>query len=262
MPNSSFLEQFVEEARENVEELVAGLLRLETEGETEIEHTVKELFRYAHNLKGMAGAMGLEGTTELAHKMEDLLERYRQGGGRPSADEVDVLLAASDAVEAMIEEAASGGNPPAPPELVSLLVNHVAASLDKPTAGQAEKERPVPGELDAGHTALDVRLDENAQLLGARSAIVLRVIGEHGELVSTTPDRAALETGGVSSFVFVAQLADAEAAAAAVADVSDVVACAIVGCEQTSPKHAGVDRFEVQVDDAAQLPGARAAVVL
>ena len=71
--NTEYLDQFVEEARENAEELVADLLQLEHEDGDSIASTVGELFRFAHNLKGMAATVGIEAMTVVAHRMEDLL---------------------------------------------------------------------------------------------------------------------------------------------------------------------------------------------
>ncbi len=79
--NTEYLDQFIEEARENAEELVAGLLRLENEQGEAVAATIAELFRFAHNIKGMAATVGIEAMTVVAHRMEDLLEHYRQGGG-------------------------------------------------------------------------------------------------------------------------------------------------------------------------------------
>ncbi len=260
---SDFLEQYVEEAHENVEELVNGLLRLESDDTSpdDTSHVVAELFRFAHNLKGMSGAMGFDGITEIAHKAEDLLDVYRQGGGRPSGDQVDVMLAAADAMVSMIDAAAAGTSPPAPAELVALLVAHrldrpgdgVWSNADAPGSSTADDppspDRHLSGAPDgapsevepsaapapsasagddgpgtpAGNIRLEVRLEPGAQLPGARSAIVLRLIGERTAVVATNPARDAIEAGKATSFVVeVSADADVDALAEAAATVTDV----------------------------------------
>lgn len=276
---SSFLEQYVEEARENVEELVGGLLRLESETGDAVAHTVKELFRFAHNLKGMSGAMGLDGITETAHKMEDLLDKYRTHGGQPTVEEVDVLLAAADALEEMIEEAASGANPPASAELIQLLINHIggpgtaAPVLATPpaeapaAATSAAPQEPVPD----GDGWFDVTLTEGAPLRGARSAMVLQAVAAHGTLEETQPDRSEIESGSLSAFRFrVSGVDDVEAMVAAAQSVTDVTGVAPSGAAPAAaaPTPAAASsandggRYEVRLRDDVQLPGARAAIIL
>ena len=101
--NTEYLDQFIEEARENSEELVAGLLRLETVEGDAVAATIAELFRFAHNIKGMAATVGIEAMTLVAHRMEDLLEHYRQGGGSPTPEEIDLLLVDLRDIRPMIE---------------------------------------------------------------------------------------------------------------------------------------------------------------
>ncbi|MEM9610072.1 MAG: chemotaxis protein CheA [Actinomycetota bacterium] len=283
---SSFLEQYVEEARENVEELVGGLLRLESETGDAVAHTVKELFRFAHNLKGMSGAMGLDGITETAHKMEDLLDKYRTHGGQPTAEEVDVLLAAADALEEMIEDAAGGANPPASAELIQLLINHIggpgtaapvlAAPPAEPAAAPAATaiQEPVPD----GDGWFDVTLTEGAPLLGARSAMVLQAAAAHGTLEETQPDRSEIESGSLTAFRFrLTGVEDVDSLIAAAESVTDVTSVAPSGAAAppdaaasataaapAAPSAGGVDggRYEVRLKDDVQLPGARSAIIL
>ncbi len=275
---SSFLEQYVEEARENVEELVGGLLRLESESGDSVDHTVKELFRFAHNLKGMSGAMGLDGITETAHKMEDLLDKYRTHGGRPTADEVDVLLAASDALDEMIEEAAGGANPPASPDLISLLVNHIgggaaAAPAEDAPAPEASSSAPAaptgPAPEDDGW--YEVHLVEGASLRGARSAMVLQAVADLATLEETTPSREEIQGGELGSFRFRVSGLDDEAnlieVTSGITDNDRVVPLVPEPPAPAAPAAAatpglGSDRFEVRLSADVQLPGARSAIIL
>ena len=81
--SNDYMDLFVEEARENIDELIAGLLRLESEEASTAGQTINELFRFAHNVKGMAATVGLDPITVVAHRSEDLLAGYRQSGDKP-----------------------------------------------------------------------------------------------------------------------------------------------------------------------------------
>ncbi|MFV1989689.1 MAG: ATP-binding protein, partial [Acidimicrobiales bacterium] len=275
--NESFLEQYVEEALENIEELVNGLLRLENEDGDEAAHTVKELFRFAHNLKGMSGAMALDGITTVAHKMEDLLDKYRQGEGVPSSDEVDVLLSASDAMQGMVEDAAGGANPEAPEDLVQQLASHGSGSVEPPAAtptapAESEPQSVAPSSSLDLPTAPDgaewvvLNLREGAQLLGARSAMVIQGAQRHGEVVNLVPERSEIEAGRALEFALcVADCDEMDTLVEFFESITDIESAVVVA---ESPEglleEAASDelRLEVKLDSEVQLAGARSATIL
>ena len=74
---AAYRQVFISESAENVESIVDGLLRLESDpGDLE---PVEAVFRGAHSLKGMAGAMGYDRAAGLTHKMESLMDRAEKG---------------------------------------------------------------------------------------------------------------------------------------------------------------------------------------
>jgi two-component system chemotaxis sensor kinase CheA len=114
------LELFVTEAEENIANLENGLLRLEREGDAAL---VAELFRYAHTLKGSAGAAGLVEMSQLAHAMENLLDEVRNGKRNVTSELVDTLLECVDVLRAMVLALRDGEKQPDP----SLLVRKLSA---------------------------------------------------------------------------------------------------------------------------------------
>ena len=112
--------------------------------------TVRELFRFAHNLKGMSAMEGIGELNRLAHASEDLLDRYRSGGQRPTTDEIEVLLAAADAMSDLVDELASGEPLTDHADLVAQLVELAGSgaaapgSAAGPVAAAAGDRRP-PG---------------------------------------------------------------------------------------------------------------------
>ncbi|KAF0118375.1 MAG: two-component system chemotaxis family sensor kinase CheA [Rhodospirillaceae bacterium] len=96
---------FVVELDENLQGIVDGLLSFEkhdggSERRGEILNTI---FRFAHNIKGNAGALGLVPVQRLSHQMENLLDILRQTQSIPTQDETDLCLSTCDTIRLAIE---------------------------------------------------------------------------------------------------------------------------------------------------------------
>ena len=91
---NQYLSMFVEEAQENLENLNNFLLDLEKSPGS--KNTLNEIFRVAHTLKGMAGAMGFEGVKELTHHMEDLFGALKEDKLEQKPEDVDLLFLCLD----------------------------------------------------------------------------------------------------------------------------------------------------------------------
>jgi len=105
MDTSQYLQMFLAECREHLQELNLAVVRIEEQPDD--RDTVDEIFRIAHSLKGMSATMGFEHMAALTHEMEDVFELLRQRTGGLEREAVDVLLecldalsAATDAIEA------------------------------------------------------------------------------------------------------------------------------------------------------------------
>ena len=66
---------FKSEAGEILQSLESGVMSLESGRGTAA--CIEELFRNAHNLKGMSGAMGFDHVVEASHAHENVLDRCR-----------------------------------------------------------------------------------------------------------------------------------------------------------------------------------------
>ena len=75
MQNNEYLDVFIEESKEHLQSLNDQLLILENDSEN--LHTISEIFRSAHTLKGMAATMGFNDLANLTHKMENILDAIR-----------------------------------------------------------------------------------------------------------------------------------------------------------------------------------------
>jgi two-component system, chemotaxis family, sensor kinase CheA len=70
---ASLVEEFRDEARDQVDRLDAGILRLERDGRLE-ESAHRDLLRSLHTLKGNAGMLGLGGIRDFVHVLENVLK--------------------------------------------------------------------------------------------------------------------------------------------------------------------------------------------
>ena len=77
MDVSQYLEIFIDETKEHVQNLNSQILELEQDPEN--ADVVNEIFRAAHSLKGMAGTMGFVKMQKLTHTVENVLSEIRAG---------------------------------------------------------------------------------------------------------------------------------------------------------------------------------------
>jgi chemotaxis protein histidine kinase CheA len=100
---------FLEEARERLATLGAGLLGIEATESTPAagpsRAALTALFRDAHTLKGSARMMGLSGLVEVAHVCEDIFGALRDRRLKPHKPLVDLLLAAVDGMTRSLPDA-------------------------------------------------------------------------------------------------------------------------------------------------------------
>ncbi|MCR9141731.1 MAG: chemotaxis protein CheW [bacterium] len=101
-----YLELFLEEASEQIDNLNESLLRLEKEGlQAEL---VSEIFRSAHTLKSAAAFVGFDGLSMLAHNMEDLLQGVKDGKFEIRTELVNLFFQVVDRTRAFLSQVASG----------------------------------------------------------------------------------------------------------------------------------------------------------
>lgn len=108
MDVSQYLEIFIEESKEHLQNMNSALLEMEKS--TENKDTINEIFRGAHTLKGMAATMGFKRMSVLTHDMENVLSEIRNGVMDTSAELSDVLFQCVDALEQYVELITETGN--------------------------------------------------------------------------------------------------------------------------------------------------------
>ena len=97
MDVSQYLEIFIDETKEHLQNLNTSILELEQDPEN--MDTVNEIFRAAHSLKCMAGTMGYKRMQTLTHDMENVFSEVRNGTIKVNAEIIDVLFQILDALD-------------------------------------------------------------------------------------------------------------------------------------------------------------------
>jgi len=108
MDTGKYLEVFIEEATENLQNLNQALLELESNPEE--EEIINNIFRIAHTLKGMSATMGFLKMSKLTHKMEDVLQEVRSNKIKLNSDRIDILFNSLDALESYLKNIVDLGN--------------------------------------------------------------------------------------------------------------------------------------------------------
>ena len=178
MDVSQYLEIFIDEAKEHLENLNTQIMNLEQDGEN--MDTINEIFRAAHSLKGMAGTMGFKNMQTLTHDMENVFSEVRNGNVKVSSEMVDVLFQCLDALDEYVtniqQTADEGDNDNA--ALIKAVNDFLAASENdgekatqstassqagaSPTGGAGAEEGNVPS-ADGGAQSGNPNGDSNGK---------------------------------------------------------------------------------------------------
>ena len=108
MDVSQYLEIFIDETKEHLQNLSDQLMILEREPDN--TDTINEIFRAAHSLKGMAGTMGYKKMQRLTHDMENVFSEIRNGTIKVQPAMVDVLFRGLDALEGYLDVIINSGD--------------------------------------------------------------------------------------------------------------------------------------------------------
>ncbi len=198
---NEFLEQFLVEARELVEQAVADLLALEREPEDRA--SLDGSFRAFHTLKGGAGIVDFAAMGRAMHAAEDVLSMVRRGDRAVTAALIGDCLACLDQVVQWLDSIEESGELPSGADAAA---GRLAARF---AAGEAavevaKTEAPaVGGEAPASATASAI-LREQIALLAIRGEGLEGRIASAGRLAANVfrhlgrPDVAERIVGAVT----------------------------------------------------------------
>ncbi|MBP3620337.1 MAG: chemotaxis protein CheA [Lachnospiraceae bacterium] len=220
MDLSQYLEIFIDETKEHLQNLNDQVLILEAEPEN--IDTVNEIFRAAHSLKGMAGTMGYKRMQRLTHDMENVFSEIRNGKLNVDADMVDIVFKCLDAIEGYLSnimESSDEGTEDNE-ELIGLLnaalegkhdepapQETAEPKVDKPAVGSEDRKKylsiPVAdfernamleAKTNGMHVyATTVYIQESCLLKAARAFLVFKGLENKGEIIKSVPSVQDIE---------------------------------------------------------------------
>ncbi|GFI16530.1 chemotaxis protein CheA [Lachnospiraceae bacterium] len=219
MDVNQYLEIFLDETKEHLENLNTQILKLEQEPED--SDTINEIFRAAHSLKGMAGTMGYKRMQALTHDMENVFSEVRNGTMKADSNLIDTLFQCLDALEeytSTIQETADEGTNDNQ-QLIDQLNRYLNPGEKKEeTKGKAAKEKKDVQEdtfagkwmnIKVGETerlvfssakaqgknvfGLTVYIQESCLLKAARAFLVYKAVEERAEIIVCSPSAQDIE---------------------------------------------------------------------
>ena len=237
-----YLGVFIDESKENLQNLNEYLLKLESNySDTSILH---EIFRFIHTLKGMSGSMGYENISNLTHHMENVLDKMRNKELKANAEIVDLLFTCLDRLETFLESVIENNTDKGEiNDLLSKLeiVSHCSKddvyidkkSLDNTLEGFNEYEMLVLNEAKLqGNNLLEliITLEKTCVLPAARAYMVDRALDPHGEVVKSIPDTEEIEDGKFDGLfkLFYITKSDEELIKSTIMDISEVESVEII----------------------------------
>jgi two-component system chemotaxis sensor kinase CheA len=156
---NEFVEQFLIECRELVEQATTDLLALEQSPGDRAR--LDSAFRAFHTLKGSAGIIDFDDMARALHAAEDVLAEARAAAAPVSAGLIGHSLACLDQVEQWLDVLQATGEPPRDPAAADAIIARFAR------AARAEPIEPSPGAATLGEDLLAQRPELVAR---ARSA--------------------------------------------------------------------------------------------
>ena len=286
MDVSQYLEIFLDETKEHLQNLSDQLMNLEQDPEN--MDTINEIFRAAHTLKGMAGTMGYKRMQNLTHDMENVFSEVRNNTLKADENMIDLLFQCLDALEEYTENiqntADEGTNDNE--HLIKALNEFLdsregAAAPAKATekVKEASKEEPAVESNDASKEkwrsiafsdtetmvlaeakkqgknvfGLTVYVQETCILKAARAFLVYKALEELGETVISVPSAQDIEDEKFDfdfSIIFITD-ADLDKVKATVMNVSEIEGCYIAPVELSEKKSQEEQAGREKTDETA-----------
>jgi two-component system chemotaxis sensor kinase CheA len=284
MDVSQYLEIFIDESAEHLQNLSDCIMTLESEPDN--KDTINELFRAAHSLKGMAGTMGFKRMQHLTHDMENVFQEVRSDKIKVDSSMIDLLFECLDAIEKYLDniKASSDEGTEDNEVIIKSLNDFIAkangtapaepapAKEEAPAATEASAEASATGEKyssfdlndselaaiasarESGNQiyGLTVYVHKECLLKAARAFLVFRAVEEFGQIVAYRPSSQDIEDEkfelDFSFYIASAEELDKIVAAAKnVSEIADVIGGVI---EEPKPEGEGSEAKEAKTETA------------
>ncbi len=210
---SQYLQMFLDETEEQLDDLVESLLILESKPDQADE--LNEAFRLIHSIKGAAGMMGLEHITVLTHHLENRFEQFRSGRRHLDQPTMNLVLRCIDFLRDCNTRLRCGETLGSPSELLeelraledrtpqatvsdeTLAVPEMSETTAAPVVGSSADTETGLAEDPLGPSAgilVTISLEPDLALVDLKARLILSRLAEFGKILSSRPAAAELET--------------------------------------------------------------------
>lgn len=216
MDVSQYLEIFLDESKEHLQNLNTQILELEQDSEN--MDTINEIFRAAHSLKGMAGTMGYKRMQALTHDMENVFAEVRNGAIKVKANMIDILFQCLDALENYVNSIQESGDEGTNENLpIIKMLNEILDGMNHPEKKESvtvKATAPVSADSSIGNKegwrdiklgdveyhvirsarekgneayGFTINIKNTCILKAARAFLVFKALEENGEIIVSLP---------------------------------------------------------------------------
>ena len=220
MDVSQYLEIFIDESSEHLQNLSDCIMTLENEPEN--KDTINEVFRAAHSLKGMAGTMGFKRMQTLTHDMENVFQEVRSDKIKVDSSMIDLLFECLDALDKYLEnikatsDEGTEDNEIIIKELNDFIAKAQGKVAEEPVKVVKEEPKKETSGAEAKYHRIELNEDEKAEvetaiaagkklygvtvyiekdclLKAARAFLVFRAVEEFGHILVNRPSVLDIE---------------------------------------------------------------------
>lgn len=247
MDMSQYLEIFIEESKEHLQEMNEILLVLENDFSN--TNLLNDIFRVAHTIKGMSGTMGFEKVANLTHEMENLLHLCRSNEMPVDSHIIDIVFECFDSLEEYIENLENTGvegdldtgdlvqrlNKIVKSKSTDFLKDENAAKTQSDSSASTGAQQVAQNETEDMICSIDlsgisfdlmeqalsvgrylfrigVELEEQCMLKAARAFIVFNTVEKYGDLLKSQPSVEDIEDENFEHKFFILLLAERNSA--------------------------------------------------
>ncbi|MEE9555595.1 MAG: chemotaxis protein CheA [candidate division Zixibacteria bacterium] len=166
---SEFIQAFVEEGREMLDEVEPLLIELEqiSDQSSEVDpEVINTIFRLFHSLKGAAGFLDFDTVSKVTHEAETLLDLFRKGTGRLESAHIDTLTKTADFIRNLLDQIENEYHDKGVENEAEVLIGELSAMIDKINGGDSggkKKKTSKSSSKKAAKKAVDNENKETKQ---------------------------------------------------------------------------------------------------
>ncbi|MBN1157082.1 chemotaxis protein CheA [Candidatus Woesearchaeota archaeon] len=197
---SAYKQEFLSEARENLEKLNENLLAIEKDYSN--AENINAVFRAFHTLKGNSAAMGYMTFSELAHTLEDVLALIKEKKIKVTKNIMDELFEGCDIIEEGLEQIENDNSESIDAEgFISRLKKLHEKESEKVSIEQkatfTEEEDAIISQKEKEMSIFRVVIvfDRKNPINGAKSMLILKSLSEISEIIKTIPSKEIIREG-------------------------------------------------------------------